>query len=55
MISLLRERRNRGLGKEIISVDWEVNGPTFAYREVLISAIQNLRGIGVLCLDELGD
>lgn len=39
MISLLRERRNRGLGEEIISVDWEVNGPAFAYGEVLISAM----------------
>lgn len=39
MISLLRERRNRGLGEEIISVDWEVNGPVFAYEEVLIGAI----------------
>lgn len=39
MISLLRERRNRGLGEEIISIDWEVKGPVFVYEEVLISAI----------------
>ena len=55
MILLLRERRNRGLDKEMILVDWEVNGAVFVYEEALISAIWNLRGIGVLCLDELGD
>ena len=55
MTSLLRERRNRGLGEEIISVDLEANGAVFAYEDGLISAIWDLRGIGVLCLDELGD
>lgn len=55
MISLLRERRNRGLGEEMISVDWEVNEAVFAYEEALISAIQDLRGIGISCLDEPGD
>ena len=55
MISLLRERRNRGPGEEMMSVDLEVNGSVFAYDEGLISAIWDLRGIGVLCLDELGD
>ena len=38
MISLLRERRNRGLGEEMISVDLEANGAVFAYEEGLISA-----------------
>ena len=55
MISLLRERRNRGLGVEMTLVDLETNGAVFAYEDGLISAIWDLRGIGVLCLDELGD
>ena len=55
MILPWRERRNRGLGEENILVDWEVNGAVFVYEEVLISAIWDLRGIGVLCLDGLGD
>ena len=39
MISLLRERRNRGLGEEMISADCEVSGAVFTYEEVLISPI----------------
>lgn len=39
MISLLRERRNRGFGEEMISVDWEANEAVFAYEEALISAL----------------